>query len=259
MMTPKQKWTIAGLVPVCLAVWVPQFLNSNETSGQVSVDGEMGAEMMADESMAGDMAHDDETVSGSMSTGGGRASSSSSSGTSQAATGGAGPSGVRDRSRGLLVADVLKTLGASEAFRVPGSTSDALVNGLNPSGSSEFEGLNDDEPQVVSPMVSFVEENPLRGTMAGATMRFAVFGSYRVSEGDLLPGTGAMVTEIKRTGVVIQEAGMSLEVTLPPLQARPMTAPTQAGSVQAPDQPDPQGMLDNMASVSSSDAFSAGQ
>lgn len=258
MMTPKQKWMMAGLVPVCLAVWVPQFLNTGQTSGQVSIDGDMDAEFMPDDSMTGDVGSGDASYGGLSNTSGGGRAASASGGTSEALAGRSESSGLSDRSRGLLVADVLKTLGASEAFRVPGSRSDAVVNGLLPGESTALEGSGV-EPELVSPMVSFVEEHPLRGTMAGETVRFAVFGSYRVAEGDLLPGTGAKVMEIKRTGVVIQEAGMSLEVTLPPLQTHPMSAPTQAGDAGVPDLSDPQAMLDNIASASSSDAFSDGQ
>ncbi len=239
MMTPKQKWTIAGLVPVCLAVWVPQLLNSGTTSGQVSLDGPAESEIMPGETMPG------VSGAGAPHQSGGQGPAPSPGGGSQPSGPGdkAGGDAGTDRSRGMLVADVLKTLGASEAFRVPGSRSDAVVQGIANGETGEEEGAGEfsSSAQLVSPMVSFVEDHPLRGTMAGETTRFAVFGSHRVREGELLPGTGAVVAEIRRTGVRIEEAGMTLEVSLPPLQTRPRSASTQETGQGSPQGASPGG------------------
>ena len=246
-MTPKQKWTIACLVPVCLGVWVPQFFGDSETSGQVSLEGPTEAELLAVDAMPGEPGAPEPAQGGGRPRTGGDGSVGTSM---QGDPAGDGTNSVQDRSRGLLVADVLKTLGASEAFRVPGSKSDAVVQGINseevaePDVFTEFDSL----------MVNFVEEHPLRGTMAGETMRFAVFGSYRVAEGDLLPGTGALVAEIFRTGVRIEEAGLSLEVTLPPLQTRPANS-SQDSRAQGAGQGGPDVPLGSAEPVTVPDAI----
>ncbi len=233
MITTKQKCALGGLLAMSAAVWTPQLLArmNDDTSASVAPDGPDEAEMAAidaefDLMMAGDSGMDGfsdgplQAPSAAMPT---RADVDGSSGGSPldpVAGGLVGPD--------ALLASIAAALGQGSTFgggTGPGVLRDSRVGrswpGATPAQSEE-------DAANTSATLVFLRTHPLRGTFVTESRAFAIFGAHRLAPGDSLPGTAASVVSVGRSRVVVEEAGMSVEVELPPLQTSEARMSAQA-------------------------------
>lgn len=210
MITPKQKWALGGLITLSAAIWTPQIMErvSGGTSAQAGV-------------AAGPA--EDEMLRIEMETSGAGGAMASATGvpvrevrplTPTPAQEGAemDPGGAPNAPVGsqAIVSEVLRTLRQSEAFSVAES----------PMPQPVAHGVGEvfQEPESPPELFKFVQANPLRGTIAGETVRVALIGPYRVHLGETVPGTGAVLVEVERGLVVLEDGAVRIELELEPLK-----------------------------------------
>lgn len=195
MITTKQKWVLGGLVSLSAAIWAPQILGGRSgTEAQVGLDGPTEAEMLEMDAEFEEMFE-----------------SEASDGEPQRR-----PERDPDAVDGPdeIVGSILGALGTSEVF-----SSQARHETLQGLAADWARESGEAGVVVRTPLAAFLEDNPLRGTMTGATSKIAMLGSYSLREGDRLPGTEARIVEIRRYAIVVENEGARLDVALPPLRA----------------------------------------
>lgn len=256
MITKKQKWLLGGLVPLCGAIWVPQFIGGGgrgDTSAQLAIDGPTEAEMVEMNGGAGP------GFEGGFDGGGSASPTARPSATAahdvplggpDATVGGTASRAVAGPESTALA--VLNALRSAEAFGAPGAkdaphrSSDPRAP--RPGGDAEVDA------DTTNAMLAFVAKNPLRGTLTGAKRRVALLGSYRLEAGARVPGTSATVTSIERGLVTLDDGEMSIELDLPPLETDPARARRRAagdgsgrpGSADLPLEPDSEASLEDV-------------
>ncbi|MEL6713507.1 MAG: hypothetical protein AAFP86_07025, partial [Planctomycetota bacterium] len=215
MITTKQKVLLGALVPLGAAVWVPQLMARMESDSSASIEAEADLELDVMEPVAGGFDDGLGLEEGAVAGDG-----SSDAPSTEASAALRGPDDT--------LAAILDTLQRSEAFGAPAPQ---RGGGGLVALAREIEAAESEDAELYSsPMVDFVDDHPLRGTVTGAVTRFALFGNYRIAEGEMLPGTSARLASVTRGEVKIEESGVSLEVALPPLATDPSRARSATSS-----------------------------
>ena len=109
-----------------------------------------------------------------------------------------------------IVSEVLRTLRQSEAFGVEDEAEAATAQ--IETGEAPM------EPEVLPELLKFVEQNPLRGTIVGESFSVALIGKMRVRLGEIVPGTGAVLTKVERGRATLDDGGLIVELELRPLE-----------------------------------------
>lgn len=239
MISNKQKWLLGCLITFSAAIWTPQIMErvGGDTKAQVGVEsGPNEAEMLSIEMEASEPAPvPSRTVANVQAVrsveSSGTPATPLASGDGQFSAGGSS----------AIVSEVLRSLRQTEAFSVNDELSDDVVK---EQAVEIFE-----EPLIEPPsLMVFLESHPLRGTIVGDTTKMALIGQHRVHLGDIVPGTGAVLADVERGRVVIEEGDLSVELTLKPLEtstalmnarSQAQGAGTSAGALEA-DIPDPE-------------------
>lgn len=240
MITAKQKWILCGLVPLSGAVWAPQIaarFAGGEEKAQVSIDGPTESEMIEMGDGFAGMVAGDQPVTGGQ---GAQARSRTTprdpgpeSGPQGEGEAGGVTSSVSVEGPDSVALSVLKALQSADAFggaaQAQRGRQASAVSSSQEQGT-EVRDLDEAAEPTANRMVVFVQDNPLRGTLTGANRKVALLGSYRLETGMAVPGTSATVVSIERGRVVLEEAGMTIEIEMPPLRADATRARTQSAS-----------------------------
>jgi hypothetical protein len=239
MITNKQKWLLGSLITFSAAVWTPQIMErvGGDTRAQVGVDsGPNEEEMLSIEMETTDLAPGTARPVANVPA----VRSTEPSGTPVTPLA-MGDGQLSAGGSSAIVSEVLRSLRQTEAFSVDSEIEDDLAE--------ERVAEIFEEPVAEPPsLMVFLESHPLRGTIVGDTTKMALIGQHRVHLGDIVPGTGAVLADVKRGRVVIEEGDMSVELTLKPLEtstalmnarSQAQGAGTSAGASEA-DLPDPE-------------------
>lgn len=217
MISNKQKWLLGGLVTLSAAIWTPQAMErfGGATSSQVSVDAGPNEDEMLSiemESMGQAPGAGASTVRRAQAGPGGGASAGSGSAGSAPGDALVGGGELTPGGSSAIVSEVLRTLRQSEAFKVDdGPEEPVRVR------ESEETVVDEEAPQLPG-LFAFIQANPLRGTIVGETTNMALIGKHRVHLGDMVPGTGATLTEVSRGRATLTEGSMTFELELKPLE-----------------------------------------
>ncbi len=240
MITNKQKWVLGGLVTLSAAIWTPQVLErvGGGTSSQVALDAGPNEEEMLSIEMesTGQLPGPSGSVSQAVPGGGSTGFVSAPTEGLSIADGQLAPGGST-----AIVSEVLRTLRQTEAFSVDNELEEVVEE-------PEAMELEEEAAPELPSLMLFLQENPLRGTLVGDTTQMALIGKNRVHLGEVVPGTGAVLTAVKRGHATLTEGSMVVELTLKPLETSEelMNARSQAqgagastGPVES-DLPDPE-------------------
>ncbi len=204
MITTKQKWILGGLVTLSASIWTPQVLQ--RVTGDARTQSSVEAGPAEDEMLSIEMG----------TTGGGLPSmarpATSTGGTTsgvQAARAPLPQGGAAGSS--AIVSEVLQTLRRTEAFGAAARPGEPVV-------ASTDDAVVTQEPEARPSIFTFLESNPLRGTIVGEKVSVALIGKHRVRLGETVPGTGAVLTEIGRGRAKLEDGALSVELELKPLE-----------------------------------------
>ena len=222
MISNKQKWVLGGLVTLSAAIWTPQVMEKvgGATSSQVGVDAGPNEEEMLSIEMetmghtTGAMVPAVRRLTPAPAT----AAPSGESPSGQVPAGveapilAAGDGQLTAGGSTAIVSEVLRTLRQTEAFKVDNALEEVV-------DKPSAEALGEEEAAAAPPsLVTFLQANPLRGTIVGETTNMALIGKHRVHLGDMVPGTAAVLTEVARGRATLMEGSMMFDLELQPLE-----------------------------------------